>query len=95
MNAPAPAHTPGPWKGNGTLIESDAPSYIASVNYAGSVEETRANARLIAAAPELLAALERIAYAPFGRAEATHAEVLDDITRLARAALDRVRGETK
>lgn len=87
MTAPAPAHTPGPWKRNGTLIESDAPSYIASVNYAGSVEETRANAWLIAAAPELLAACSS-ALTLLENSPLANSETADQL----RAALDRVRG---
>jgi len=61
------SHTPGLWTRNamlggglGTLIVSDHArhSYVASVNYAGSVDETQANARLIAEAPAMLEALE-------------------------------------
>jgi hypothetical protein len=60
------AHTPGPWEVNGTTIETIAsPSVVIGRAYdaedsGGGVEsnsEAEANARLIAAAPELLAAL--------------------------------------
>lgn len=60
-------HVPGPWRRNeyapgkfGTIIvpaNGDRSRYIAGVNYAGSIEATEATANLIAAAPELLAAL--------------------------------------
>jgi hypothetical protein len=57
-------HTPGPWRRNGSLIESPqmalsvASVYPERVGWAPkSKDEYDANARLIAAAPELLAAL--------------------------------------
>jgi hypothetical protein len=59
------SHTPGPWsvgewddRTNGWSI--NAPSGIASALYLGGTAPAKANARLIAAAPELLAALEEI-----------------------------------
>lgn len=49
-------HTPGPWYTNGTMVEQDTgsdPCYpIAGLET--DVPEWQANARLIAAAPELL-----------------------------------------
>ena len=54
----AAKHTPGPWKlitGGPMLVTSDESAIIAT--RLGGVSE--ANARLIAAAPELLAALKR------------------------------------
>jgi hypothetical protein len=68
----AAKHTPGPWEAearqHGLAIYANydtAPSeYLALINgYEGSKEDrerNRANARLISAAPELLAALERV-----------------------------------
>lgn len=65
MNTP---HTPGPWSTDETpdnsgcfiILDSgpDAPCYVAMVpdNRINSVSHQRANARLIAAAPDLLAA---------------------------------------
>ena len=58
-------HTPGPWRyerGNGSpttgehMIAGAKPGYLAEVRDCGS-GDVGANARLIAAAPELLAAL--------------------------------------
>ena len=46
-------HTPGPWRMHGELINSDKRE-IAEVRDFKSNTETGANARLIAAAPELL-----------------------------------------
>lgn len=60
-------HTPGPWKLNGWDVVqqgcTDAfPALAAILNADGSVcmEEINANARLIAAAPELLHELKRL-----------------------------------
>ena len=59
-------HTPGPWRyarGNGSpttgehMIAGATPGYLAEVRDVGSGSVV-ANARLIAAAPDLLAALE-------------------------------------
>lgn len=61
--------TPGPWRydlTNGSpttgmhMIAGAAPGYLAEVRDCGS-GDVEANARLIAAAPELLSALEKIA----------------------------------
>lgn len=61
-------HTPGPWNvfcaANAAftrhpLIVSDA-GEVAKATWAGSEQQTNANARLIAAAPDLLAALQMV-----------------------------------
>jgi len=50
-------HTPGPWSTDGDHIFG--PVYLlADIVSADTIEEAEANARLIAAAPDLLAALE-------------------------------------
>ena len=53
-------HTPGPWQIGYPGVKSQG-NYIADcdVSYVFPDDEKRANARLIAAAPDLLAALER------------------------------------
>ena len=58
-------HTPGPWsviygrRGNGPhRIEADAPASVAMVS--GMGQDGAANARLIAAAPDLLKALKSV-----------------------------------
>ncbi len=59
-------HTPGPWKAHMNFIMCNAPMkssyFIAQVNPDPTMsnEEALANARLIAAAPELLEALEQV-----------------------------------
>lgn len=54
----APQHTPGPWTQNGTDICGNEAFLADADSGAFSHEECLANARLIAAAPDLLAALE-------------------------------------
>lgn len=60
-------HTPGPWSifrdGDNLIIETiplNRFSAIAEITGGRGLEEDEANARLIAAAPELLEALEQI-----------------------------------
>ena len=63
-------HTPGPWKVNpaahGCAVESEDGASVAwcgnNVSTRHGVAPFRANARLIAAAPDMLAALERVEY---------------------------------
>ena len=61
-------HTPGPWRyvkanpsptSGAHLISGDRPGYLAEVRDCGS-GDVGANARLIAAAPDLLAAAQRV-----------------------------------
>ena len=55
-------HTPGPWHvdGGGASVWSDA-GYVAELNSSRGLDERDANARLIAAAPALLAELKQCA----------------------------------
>lgn len=57
-------HTPGPWRigSTQTRVESRAGSVLAVTDYEPHIPEVaaRANARLIAAAPELLEALKAV-----------------------------------
>lgn len=64
-----PKHTPGPWRvvranpsptSGEWMISGSKPGYLAEVRDCGS-GDVQANARLIAAAPELLAACEAAA----------------------------------
>lgn len=83
MNTKMSKHTPGPWKVRtlddslGTIDTSDDTTSIAQAfdlsfqdRIAGSPER-KANARLIAAAPDLLAALEDLLGCPYCLDEAT------------------------
>jgi len=65
-------HTPGPWQAIGSAIEDCAEprTVVAFANDNGPTEsEERANARLIAAAPDLLAALEKRLKPDVGRTD--------------------------
>ena len=50
------AYTPGPWREHKGLITSDRFGVIAAMQDGVSKEQQRSNARLIAAAPELIEA---------------------------------------
>ncbi len=89
-------HTPGPWRvgsssvGGPTITTTDKRSTIADIRTFGGVHcggpqhpETDANARLIAAAPELLEALQDLV-AEFG---------VCGLTEKARAAIARATGD--
>lgn len=100
-------HTPGPWiaeaRQHGLAIWADyenAPGeYIAIINgYEGSKEDrerNRANANLIAAAPELLEALEIFvsSITPWAGTKSIPIEDIDKADRLARAAIAKAKGE--
>ena len=51
-------HTPGPWEvtGKGNVVRVSEPQYVLAM--VAAWDEMQANARLIAAAPELLAVLK-------------------------------------
>lgn len=100
-------HTPGPWVYR-PETDSRLKGYIRAksngiggkiavcrVNYTGnSMEEVEANARLIASAPDMLRALERIAFEPQGPADATDRHVLDACVEIAKEAIGRATGDT-
>ena len=56
----APKHTPGPWKQGNDRIECSEGYGVADLFTQRNDAETKANARLIAAAPEMLEALEAL-----------------------------------
>lgn len=64
MNTKHTPHTPGPWtiSPSGTCVGSEASGPVATICTGGEIlpAEEQANARLIGAAPELLAALESV-----------------------------------
>lgn len=85
-------HTPGPWKATGKEVGTDYEAthgMVASIIGMPNRWETEANARLIAAAPDLYAAVEALL--------ALHADdgTRDDVPewKAARAALAKARGE--
>ena len=83
-------HTPGPWtiqaeaRRNGRWIKSRDGQDIAQILLTKDTSEASANARLIAAAPDLLAALERLESA----ADTFHADIQIKLAlKQARAAI--------
>ena len=103
-------HTPGPWRaldfdtspnGLGSVVASMGRT-LADVHWAAVAigvavrdEDLPANARLIAAAPDLLAALEEIAKGEgaFSRDPLTHAEnTIEAMQSIARAAITKAKG---
>lgn len=62
-------HTPGPWytMGAGVYTGSDNLAHIATAHFYGVPGDPMANARLIAAAPDLLAALQTLMRADYER----------------------------
>jgi len=102
------SHTPGLWKARKSGMYGEfgifaADDEIASVNICDGYDEPKqfpaeANARLIAAAPDLLAALERaeplLEITSRRRKEAgIEGPALDTVIAMARAAISKARGE--
>ena len=96
-----PKWTPGPWRYDRTngspttgehMIAGANPGYLAEVRDCGS-GDVRANARLIAAAPDMAEALEK-ALNFITNTESEMGETLP-CGDAARAALAKARGETK
>ena len=89
----AAQHTPGPWKRTSETMIHGGSSYVARIQRGPlPPDEVTANARLICAAPDLLAALNHIAYELIGELEANAAHVLNEVVRIARAAIARAKG---
>lgn len=95
-------HTPGPWALNGYQVERGegiartvatvAPRRQIGTDYAAPDADTAmANARLIAAAPDLLAALQGLAWAVSG-IEYVETEYAEQVAQ-ARAAIAEAQGE--
>lgn len=95
-------HTPGPWSirpiGGYPIIQSETGTLVAktdcslnSGNFVAGIDVSRANARLIASAPELLEALENIFPHAAVRIQGTTDG--EPILEQARAAIRKARGE--
>ncbi len=93
------SHTPGPWQVNGSTIEQDHAAF-PETNVVASVYDGRdapidgtpdANARLIAAAPDLLEAL-RIMVELFGETTVDQSEAA--VLGAARAAIAKAEAES-
>lgn len=96
-------HTPGPWHLSNLShryvryrLSTDATGYnICDMDvFGGPPDEKEANARLIAAAPELLEALEQICNLE-RRAFREAWDMLQEVDRLARTAIRKARGEVE
>lgn len=92
-------HAPGPWRSVGLAIVCASGHVIAYLKRRGTLKATKANAYLIAAAPDMLAALERIAEhtnpdSPEENYRADDREgCLDTVFEIARAAIAKAKGE--
>ena len=90
MNTKA-THTPGPWEAEGDYVFAPIVGYDARIARVTDID-SEANARLIAAAPDLLEALREavgwMQHVP-GIADSVGQIILDD----ARAAIAKARGE--
>lgn len=96
MTAPA-KHTPGPWTVHGRragLTIRDAKDRPVAEPWLTDIshDEREANARLIAAAPELLAALYTVLGSDMAQREEDEGRVSDTLNTL-RAAIAKARGE--
>jgi hypothetical protein len=96
----APVHTPGPWKSEVSPTDLNATvrgargAHVATV-WSGSnpsLDVVAANAKLIAAAPDMLATLDRIAAGAEMTGEFSHAETVRRYQELARWAAAKARG---
>lgn len=85
-------HTPGPWTANGSwVVAADGP-IVETVAYARVRSgEAEANARLIAAAPDLLVLAEEVAKEYEDAAD--WKDAIGRLQRLARAAVAKAKGE--
>ena len=60
-------HTPGPWSSFGIYVTTEAGDTLARAEYSHcSLPEARANARVMAAAPDLLEALKALRDGAYG-----------------------------
>jgi len=87
-------YTPGPWKVTGykNLIVNDSKGVTLCLHPQGkSLEQTQANARLIAAAPDLYEALERLYNGACDRGETINEEIGEeyDDWKICRLALEK------
>jgi hypothetical protein len=92
-------HTPGPWYAalgpQGGYVISDETNHFGlcqRASWPSRVEESEANAHLIASAPDLVAALEWIAN-NYANQEINHVDFRVEAKRLADAAISKSRGE--
>ncbi len=81
-----PTHTPGPWhlvSHRPKLVKVETARVVICDSFGGLSDETMANAHLIACAPDLLSALERL----------THPMADDEDLEYARAIISKAKGQ--
>ena len=105
-------HTPGPWYIDGheikvnkperAYLEDGAPETICGMLSSVSPQETKANARLIASAPDLLEVCRQLvwklshSHSPSGRGDDCRPGTIDRndrVVRMARAAIAKAEGQ--
>ena len=94
-------HTPGPWgvrearemEGMDFDIVTDGPEYAVASLYCHMGESVEADARLIAAAPELLEALEYLVTADDAPTPGDREHTVREAISHARAAIAKARGK--
>lgn len=96
MNTKTVGHTPGPWQAKKFCSPQDTFYIVDSrdhllVGAGKKIEE--ANAQLIAAAPELLEALEQCRAFSTGLSNGNEQARLRDIATISEAAIKRARGD--
>ena len=85
-------HTPGPWEHNDyQIIETKTEKVIANCTYGGRNPNNANDARLIAAAPELLESLQQL----IDWFDSDSNEPIEAPLDAARAAIAKATGETK
>ena len=90
-------HTPGPWSitlyCDDTFVSSSDGKTVCEISHSrdftNPAKECISNARLIAAAPDLLAALGKIAFSD----GSLHGTCVRDLQDIARSAIAKARGE--
>ena len=91
------AHTPGPWRATEKTItapETEDRLGMECRLYGGNGRDNRANARLIAGAPDLLAALQRIVAVLDKQVASPHLAERASPLAQAKAAIAKATGET-
>ena len=93
-------HTPGPWiVDEACLVWAEAAGeYVALTDHDDAapipMEQREANARLIAAAPELLEALEALSPHRTGYGQSMDWQAYNEAQKKARAAIAKAKGES-
>ena len=85
-------HTPGPWRANECNVMDRRGVIIAIARSDGDMLPVAVNARLMAAAPDLLEALTRLLNVPEKLTETEHFDYMANAERIARNVLAKAEG---